>query len=284
MIPCMLTFDVEDWFQTENLRPAFPVESWDRMPRRVAASTRVVLDLLASNGIRSTFFILGWVAEREPDLIRAIAAAGHEIASHGYSHVMPMQQTTAEFQADVRRSRAVLETIMGSAVTGYRAPSFSIDETRLAILRDAGFIYDSSRHPFGAHERYGRLRECTVPVFPGVYRLRGLVEVELPVERVGPILLPASGGGYFRLYPERLFRQLVRRVIARQRQYTMYLHSWEFDAGQPRISVGLTRTFRHYNNLSRTLPRMMKLIEMLRATGGRFLTVGEFVAEVAASS
>lgn len=282
MTACLLTFDVEDWFQTENLRQIFPPDRWDTIPRRVAESTRVILRLLAEERISSTFFILGWVAEREPRLVREIAEAGHEIACHGYGHVLPMQLTPDQFRDDVLRSRTLLEEISGRTVIGYRAPSFSIDRERLGILGDCGFRYDSSYHPFRYHDRYGRLSDLGVPVAAGVYRLdRQMVELGLPVERMGPILLPVSGGGYFRLYPGPLFRTLARRAIARQGHYEMYLHSWEFDPAQPRAQkAGLARTFRHYHNLSRTLPRMRRLIRMLKAMAARFVTAGEFMEEI----
>lgn len=283
MIPCMLTFDVEEWFQVESLRPVFPPDTWEHLPRRLHESTRVVLELLAEHGVRATFFVLGWVAEREAGLVRDIAEAGHEIASHGYGHVLPMTLSAGEFREDVSLARAVLERTGGRAVVGYRAPSFSIDLERLAILAELGFRYDSSYHPFSLHRRYGRLDRVGSPIVPGVYRFDPtMVEVGLPVERVGPLALPVSGGGYFRLYPGPLFRRIARRAIARSRHYTMYLHSWEFDAEQPRVrGAGLLRTFRHYNNLSRTLPRMRRLLDMLKTMDARFITVGEFVEEIA---
>jgi polysaccharide deacetylase family protein (PEP-CTERM system associated) len=284
MIPCLLTFDVEDWFQVENLRPLFPPESWETIPRRVATGTRRVLRLLAEHRIRSTFFVLGWVAEREPALVREIAESGHEIASHGHSHVMPMQLSLSEFRDDVLRARRVLEDVSGRPVVGYRAPSFSIDEKRLAILEECGFLYDSSHHPFDLHERYGRLGDLGPPIVPGVYRLgKGMTELSLPVERVGPVALPVSGGGYFRLYPAALYRKLVARSIARLGSYLMYLHAWEFDPDQPRVGgAGRVRTARHYVSLSRTLPRMRRLIEWLEGAGASFMTARDFVERVAA--
>ena len=282
MTRCLLTFDVEDWFQVENLRPIFPPTSWETIPRRVTESTRVILRLLAEYEIRSTFFVLGWVAEREPKLVRDIAEAGHEVACHGYGHILPMQLTPVQFRDDILRARQVLQEVSGQEIIGYRAPSFSIDRKRLAILEECGFRYDSSYHPFGIHDRYGHLGDLGAPVMPGVYRLSDqMVELGLPVERVGLLPLPVSGGGYFRLYPAALFRSLVRRAIVRCGHYTMYLHSWEFDPAQPRVKgAGVARLFRHYNNLSRTLPRMHQLIAMLKSLGARFVTAREFVEEV----
>ena len=282
MIPCLLTFDIEDWFQVENLRPLFPPERWETIPRRVAEATRRVLKLLAEHRIRSTFFVLGWVAEREPELVREIADGGHEIACHGYGHVMPMKLTPMQFRDDVLRAKETLEEIGGQEVVGYRAPSFSIDRERLAILEGCGFHYDSSHHPFGLHDRYGRLGDLGSPVAPGMYVLGDqMVELELPVEQVGGLSLPVSGGGYFRLYPAAFFRRLVMRTIARRGSYLMYLHSWEFDAGQPRVrGAGPTRAARHYVNLKRTLPRMRQLIAMLERRDAHFMTARALVDAV----
>jgi len=283
MIPCLLTFDIEDWFQVENLRPLFPPESWETIPRRVVSATRRVLRLLAEHEIHSTFFVLGWVAEREPALVREIAEGGHEIASHGHGHVMPMQLTLAEFRDDVVRARKVLEDVSGCPVVGYRAPSFSIDRKRLTILEDCGFRYDSSHHPFSLHERYGRLGDLGTPIVPGVYPVgERMVELSLPVERVGPLVLPVSGGGYFRLCPAALYRKLVARSIAKVGSYLMYLHSWEFDPDQPRVAgAGGVRTAKHYVGLTRTLPRMRRLIEWLKGTGASFMTARDFIDRLA---
>jgi polysaccharide deacetylase family protein (PEP-CTERM system associated) len=279
----LLTFDVEDWFQAENLRPLFPPERWETMPRRVSESTRVILEFLQARGIRATFFVLGWVAEREPGLIREITRAGHELACHGYGHVLPMRLSPEEFRRDVLRARDLLQDVSGYRVVGYRAPSFNIDRERLTILADAGFGYDSSHHPFVLNVRYGRLKDLGPAVVPDVYRVRaGFFEVGLPVERIGTLPVPASGGGYFRLLPGKVFRALVRRALARRGHHVLYLHSWEFDPGQPRVRApGIGNTFRHYNNLGRTLPRLRCLVDRLRRDGVRFQPVREFLADVA---
>jgi polysaccharide deacetylase family protein (PEP-CTERM system associated) len=276
---CLLTFDIEEWFQVENLRAVFPRAHWDRVPRRVVSATRVILDLLAEREVPATFFILGWVAEREPALVKEIVDRGHEIAAHGYGHVLPMQLTGLEFRDDVLRARKVLEGLTGKPVLGYRAPSFSLDHDHLAILAECGYRYDSSLHPFTLHDRYARLDNLGDPLRPGVYRIDGrITELALPVERLGRFQLPISGGGYFRLYPGALFRRLVRRAIVRDGHYLMYLHSWEFDSEMPRVRVpGFGSRFRHYNNLSRTRSRMRRLLGMLASIGASFVTAGEFL-------
>jgi polysaccharide deacetylase family protein (PEP-CTERM system associated) len=284
VIRCVLTFDIEDWFQVENLRPLFPVDRWDAMPRRVAVGTRTILGLLAEHGIRATFFVLGWIGEREPELVAEIAAAGHEIACHGYGHVLPTALTPRELEADLARARAVLERACGRPVVGYRAPSFALDGERLAVVARSGFRYDSSHQPFRWHDRYGRLDDLRPSAVPGVHRVGDLVELGLPVDQIGPVPLPASGGAYFRLFPALVFRTLVRRVIARRGHYVMYLHSWEFDPEQPRArGAGPTRTVRHYGGLRRTLPRMRRLLAMLHEMGAGFVTAGEFIDEIPAT-
>ena len=250
------------------------------MPGRVADSTRLILDVLAAHDAHATFFILGWVAEREPDLIREIARRGHEVACHGYGHILPTSLTPAEFRDDVRRARLALEDLAGQPVRGYRAPSFSLARDQLPILAELGFQYDSSMHPFTLHDRYARFEVSGAALRPGVYRLPdGMVEVALPVERLGGMQLPISGGGYFRLYPGALFRRLVRRAISRDGHYVMYLHSWEFDPAQPRVRLGQVSRFRHYNNLDKTRARTDRLLEMLEGLGARFVTEGQFVDE-----
>jgi len=282
----VLTFDIEEWFQVENLRAVFPRASWDDRPRRVADGTRVVLDLLESHGIRATFFVLGWVAERDPALVREIVARRHEVACHGDGHVLPMQLTEPEFRDDVTRSRQTLEDLTGTPVVGYRAPSFSISERHLAILAEYGFRYDSSFHPFSLHRRYGRLAQLGARLRPGVYRTDGgLIELALPVERFGAASFPVSGGGYFRVLPAAIFRSLVERAVVRDGHYVMYLHSWEFDPAQPRVTgVRIGARFRHYHNLARTLPRMQRLIQRLKGLNVRFATAGEFVDEIASGT
>jgi len=280
----VLTFDVEEWFQVENLRAAFPRASWDDRPRRAGDGTRVVLDLLDAHGVRATFFVLGWVADREPALVRDIAMRGHEIACHGYGHVLPMQLTEREFRDDLLRGRQALEEITGAPVVGYRAPSFSISERHLKILSEYFFRYDSSFHPFALHRRYGRLAQLGTRLRAGVYRTDdGLIELALPVERFATAPFPVSGGGYFRVLPAALFRRLVRRALVRDGHYIMYLHSWEFDPAQPRVrGAKLGARFRHYHNLVQTLPRMQRLIPHLQNLGTRFVTATEFVDDVLA--
>ena len=280
MSVCFLTFDVEDWFQVENLRSLYPPESWERLPRRVAGSTRAILDLLEELDVPATFFVLGWIADREPELVRAISRAGHEVGSHGYGHLLPLTMTEEAFREDARRAQTVLQELSGRPVIGYRAPSFNLDAARLDILADLGFRFDSSHHDFRLHDRYAAF--CAGhPVVPGVSALpNGMYEFPLPTISAGPLTLPVSGGGYFRLYPGWLFRAAFRRVMA-SGGGACYFHSWEFDPCQPSArGAGRLNHFRHSVGLRKTLPRLRAFIAMLRENGVRFSTMGSYLTEL----
>jgi polysaccharide deacetylase family protein (PEP-CTERM system associated) len=255
-----MSVDVEDWFQVENLKPVIPRSTWESREARVERNTMRILDLLAEHGARSTFFILGWVAERHPGLIRKIADAGHEIASHGYGHDLLYTLSPSEFQADVSRCKNFLEDLTGQRVAGYRAPSFSITDWAIPILQELGFEYDSSMFPTVAHDRYGRLTgaDASRPITqlrPGFY------EVGISCLRVGKRGLPWGGGGYFRIIPYLPWRAGVRRILQSGAPYLFYIHPWEIDPGQPRVhGLGRVSRFRHYANLARCEDRFRSLL------------------------
>ncbi|MGH3064812.1 MAG: XrtA system polysaccharide deacetylase [Gaiellaceae bacterium] len=261
-----MSIDVEDWFHVENLRRAVPRETWPTLQLRVERSLDRMLQAMDDLGVRSTCFVLGSVAERAPQLVRRIAEAGHEIASHGYDHELIHESNETAFRADVVRSKDLLEDISGHEVRGYRAPSFSITEWALPILRDAGYAYDSSHFPTTiGHSRYGKpdgLRG-TAPIATH----EGLTEVSLSCLHVGARALPWAGGGYFRLIPYPAFRLGVRKIMQSGKPYVFYIHPWELDAGQPRVS-GLRRSerFRHYLNIERTEARWTALLRDFRWT------------------
>jgi len=253
----------------ENLRPWFPMENWSSQESRIEASTRSILDMLGSkrdeqgNTLQATFFVLGWLAHRMPSLVREISAAGHEVASHGYSHQLCLGQPASELRRDLERSKKVLEDILGSAVHGYRAPSFSISREVLALIREAGYSYDASYNSFALNSRYGRLSA-------DVYRRKGIAMdlgegfYELPLSnlRIWGRSLPCSGGGYFRLLPEMVFKRAVQRILATQNAYHFYIHPWEVDPGQPmQNQIPVLSRFRHYVNLKETLPRLGNLLD-----------------------
>jgi polysaccharide deacetylase family protein (PEP-CTERM system associated) len=244
-----MSVDVEDWFQVENLKPVIPRATWDTREARVERNTMRILELLGERGARSTFFVLGWIAERHPGLIRRIAEAGHEIASHGYGHDLIYNLSEEEFRADVSRCKNVLEDLTGQRVTGYRAPSFSITDWAVPILQELGFEYDSSLFPTVAHDRYGHL--TGVDSGQPILELRpGFFEMSISCLRVGKRGLPWGGGGYFRIMPYFPWRAGVRRILRSGAPYMFYIHPWEIDPGQPRVDgLGVLSRFRHYANL-----------------------------------
>jgi polysaccharide deacetylase family protein (PEP-CTERM system associated) len=256
-----MSIDVEEWFQVENLRRVVPRDSWGEHETRVERSMETMLALMAAWNVQATCFVLGWVAERLPGLIRRIADAGHEIASHGYGHDLLPTLGEAEFREDVRRSKVILEDISGQPVVGYRAPSFSLTEWALPILAELGFEYDSSLFPTSiSHARYGRPTIAEANGSP-IAHPGGITEVSLSCLRVGAQALPWAGGGYFRLVPYPIFRLGVSRILRSGKPYVFYIHPWELDASQPRVA-GLSRTerLRHYLNLDKTEARWGSLL------------------------
>ncbi len=255
-----LTIDVEDYFQVWALSTHIQRSQWDSMPCRVERNVDRLLEMLEDHRARATFFTLGWVAERYPQLIRRIVAAGHELASHGYGHHRANEQSRAEFTQDIVRAKGILEDLGGVAVHGYRAPSFSIGKPNLwafDCLVGAGYRYSSSVYPV-RHDHYGMPDS---PRFP--YRVRPeLIEIPVTTTRVAGRNLPAGGGGYFRLAPYPVSRWAIDRVNRVDRQPAIfYFHPWEIDPEQPRVrGVGLKARFRHYVNLHRTETRLRRLL------------------------
>jgi polysaccharide deacetylase family protein (PEP-CTERM system associated) len=256
-----LTIDVEDYYQVSAFESCVRRSEWDSFESRVVDSTWRILDLLAEAGVRCTFFILGYVAERHPELVRAIHIAGHEIGCHSYWHRLVYDQTPQAFRSDLRHARDVLQEIIGEPVTAYRAPSFSITRRSLwalDILLEEGFVLDSSIFPTH-HDRYGLVG---APLQPHrLVRPCGTIgEFPMPVYRRFGYPLPVGGGGYFRLYPYALTRHGLRSINAEGRPFVVYLHPWEVDPEQPRLTPGRLKAFRHYVNLHRTEKRLMKLV------------------------
>ena len=259
-----LTIDVEDYFQVAAFFDVVDYERWDEYPRRVVQNTRRILELLDRRSVRATFFVLGWVAEREPELVREIAAGGHEIACHGWSHQFIYRQTPECFREETRRSKALLESLSGGPVEGYRAASYSVtNDSRwaLEIIREAGFSYDSSVFPV-RHDNYGM---PDAPHLPHMARTGAgdLLEFPLTTARFGPLSLPVAGGGYFRLYPYAFTRAMIlRHERSRTDPFIFYLHPWEIDPSQPQIEGASKKSrFRHYLNLSRCEARLARLVD-----------------------
>ena len=266
-----MSIDVEDWFQVENLKSVIPRESWDSQERRVERNTDRMLELLARHHVKCTCFILGWVAEKCPELIKRIATEGHEIASHGYGHELIYNLTHEQFRQDILRARGLLEDLTGTRVRGYRAPSFSITDWAIDILQETGIEYDSSAFPTVAHDRYGKLTgmEAGKPIVKIRPGNPGFTEACVSCLNLGKRGLPWGGGGYFRMIPYPIFKRGVQRILNSGQPYVFYIHPWEIDAGQPRISgPGLKRShrFRHYVNINRCENRWDKLLGDFRWT------------------
>lgn len=257
-----MTVDVEDYFQVSAFDKVVSREAWPGMESRVVANTGRLLDLFDEFNVRSTFFVLGWVAERHPALVRAIVSRGHELASHGYAHRLVYSQTPDEFREDVRRAKRLLEDAGGVAVHGYRAPSFSVTSRSLwalDVLLEEQYRYDASIFPI-RHDRYGI---PDAPRWPHtIERPTGRVyEVPGSTVRFGGTNLPVAGGGYFRILPYAWTRFGISRVNRAERQpVVFYLHPWEIDADQPRLSAGVLSRFRHYRNLHKTESRLRRLM------------------------
>ena len=256
-----LSVDVEDWFQVGAFEKTIARADWDTLEARVERNTDAVLDLFAAAEIKATFFTLGWIAERHPALIRRIADAGHEIASHGWDHRRVFTMTPAQFADDLAQTRAVLENLSGTAVTGYRAPSFSIDKRTPwahAVLADAGYAYSSSVAPV-VHDHYGWPEAPRFAFRP----VKGSELIELPVTtaKFAGRTLAAGGGGFFRLLPYAFSRWAVRQVNAANQPAIIYFHPWEIDPGQPRMAdAPIKSRLRHYTNIDVMAAKLARLI------------------------
>jgi polysaccharide deacetylase family protein (PEP-CTERM system associated) len=259
-----LTIDVEDYFQVEAFANVIDRGDWEKHEPRVARNTQRLLDLLADTSVVGTFFVLGWVAKRNSELIRRIVSEGHELASHGLEHHRADRQSVDEFRSDIRRSKALLEDIGGVPVVGYRAPTFSVGRTNLwahAVLAEEGYRYSSSVYPI-EHDLYGEPRAPRRPFHP----IEGFLEIPLTTARICGRNLPSAGGGYFRLCPYAMTRQALRKAHSQLNSpCVFYVHPWEIDPGQPRLrSASTLSQFRHYLNLGRTEGRLRRLLRDFR--------------------
>lgn len=264
-----LTVDVEDYFHVSAFEGIIKPDAWDSLESRVEANTRRVLELFETHGLHATFFVLGWVAQRQPGLVKAIRNAGHEIACHGMNHRRIHTQTPGQFRQDVAEAKAMLEDLTGACVTGYRAPSYSITRRNLwalDILIEEGFTYDSSLFPI-VHDLYG------IPgAYPHPHRIvRPVGEIrEFPLSTLRLTLggrslaWPVAGGGYLRLFPGWFISWALSRINTREGQPgVLYFHPWEIDPGQPRVRAGWKSRFRHYLNLDKTECRLRGLFASL---------------------
>jgi polysaccharide deacetylase family protein (PEP-CTERM system associated) len=288
-----MSVDVEDYFQVENFAHRVPRDQWHRYAPRVERNTHRLLDLFEAHGVRATFFVLGWVAERFGGLVKAIRARGHEVACHSYYHRLIYNLTADEMREDTRRSKAVIEDLIGEPVRGYRAPSYSITARNLwalDVLAEEGFEYDSSIFPVH-HDRYGIPDFSRWPVHgyrtPGGHRID---EFPLTTFQVGRLNLPAAGGGYLRILPSRWTHHGIRAANRQGRPAILYIHPWEIDEGQPRMpGLGALRHLRCYYNLAGTYARLEEVLASYRwgpvrevlATSARGVEVVDVVADLA---
>ncbi|WP_019866621.1 XrtA system polysaccharide deacetylase [Methylovulum miyakonense] len=259
-----MTVDVEDYFQVSAFEPYIAKAQWDVLPHRVARNTHHILDLFAGYGVNATFFTLGWVAERYPELVRRIIAEGHELACHGYEHIRVTEQTPGQFRADVAKSKQLLEDLSGVAVKGYRAASYSINASNLwalEVLQEEGFGYSSSIYPV-KHDIYG-MPDAPRFLYAPLAGHLDFKEIPITTLRLGSKNLPCGGGGFFRFYPYPVSKWAFKRVNTLEQQAGIfYFHPWEIDPGQPRQSgLNLKTRTRHYLNLGRMENRIRKLLE-----------------------
>ena len=290
----LLTIDVEDWFQVENFKQCIPFSAWPNCELRVEKNVHKILDLLDSirlnntinptntinpSNPKATFFILGWIAKRLPQLIREIQARGHEVASHGYGHELCSKQLAQDLKMDLFESKDLLENITGAPVYGYRAPSFSISDDILEIIKESGYRYDSSFNSFGLHGRYGRIK------LNGKGRNGILHQIsddffELPISNlmIANRTLPWGGGGYFRLMPAEIFRHGIQAILNKKGAYLFYLHPWEVDPDQPRMSnISRSLRFRHYVNIGKTCSKLSMLLNSFKQY--RFSTCIQYIID-----
>ena len=262
----LMTIDVEDYFHVNAFAGQIRSDAWPTFTSRVEANTDRLLALFAEHGVRATFFVLGWVAERHPRLVRRIAEAGHELGSHSYWHRLVFSLTPDEFREDLRRARGAIGDASGVTVRGFRAPSFSIVDRSLwalDVLAEEGYDYDASIFPVH-HDVYG-IPEA--PRQPHVISVPAGNITEWPgsTGRLGGDLRLPIGGGYFRLVPYAVTRRAITSFNADERHPAMfYLHPWEVDPDQPRLRASLRSGLRHYNNLARTEPRLRRLLADFR--------------------
>ncbi len=271
-----LTIDVEDYFMVSAFADTIKFEEWDKYESRVEMNTYKIIELLVEYNVNATFFVLGWIGEKYPQLVRDIHAAGHEIACHGYNHRLIYDLTPEEFRQDIRRAKSQLENTIGMAVIGFRAPSYSIKEETLwalEVLVEEGFSYDSSIFPIH-HDRYG---------IPDAKRFQNVIECDsgsikefpLTTYKVANFNFPIAGGGYLRFLPIWLLKAAISNINKNEMQpAVVYLHPWEIDAAQPRLNGSMRSRFRHYINLDSTLPKLKELL-----TRFKFKQLSEFLPD-----
>jgi len=275
----LLTFDVEDWFQVENFKAVIKFSTWNQFELRVERNTFKILDFLDSFPFKpkATFFVLGWIAQKLPSLVREIHQRGHEVASHGFNHHLCQNLTGQDLIKDLKLSRQILEKIINNPVYGFRAPSFAVNNKILNSIQKAGYSYDSSFNSFSVHDRYGTIDLSHVEKKEGLYKIGGTF-FELPISnyKVQNKVIPLGGGGYFRLLPFGFFKYGMKSILKKENAFVFYAHPWEFDPSQPRVkqaSPGFK--FRHYLNLHKTERKIKTLISSFK--GHNFISCNDYI-------
>ncbi len=256
----LLSVDVEEWFQAENLKSVIHKKDWDTLPLRIEKNSLKVLSILNEFDTKATFFVLGWIAERVPNLVKEIASQGHEIASHGYDHELVHTQTPEQFRKDLLRSKEILEKYSGQTISGFRAPTFSMTGWALDIIRQEGFAYDSSYLSTKARQDFHLLMSrrkkegCVFELDEQFF------EVCLATRSIVGFSVPWSGGGYFRLMPYSLFKRGVQKILRESESYCFYIHPWEFDPEQPKVPAPFIKRFKHYHAIDETEGKFRALL------------------------
>jgi polysaccharide deacetylase family protein (PEP-CTERM system associated) len=277
----LLTFDVEDWFQVENFKECIDYSTWDSCEFRVETNTIKILDLLDSFSFKpkATFFILGWIAKKFPNLVLEIQRRGHEIASHGYNHHLCTQLSQENLIDDLKSSKHLLEDIINEEVQGYRAPSFAVSDSTINMVQQAGYTYDSSFNSFSGNGRYGKINLSSTTKSNAAYMINENF-FELPISnfKIKNKVLPLGGGGYFRLLPFSLFKSGMKSVLKKDKAFVFYAHPWEFDPSQPRVNKASTGfKFRHYVNLHKSEAKLKTLIKSFNHY--KFVTCSEYICQ-----
>lgn len=265
----LMSVDVEDWFQVETMREKFPLKSWKFQSYRVENNINRILDLFDQSDTKATFFCLGGLAKKFPDMIRLIHSEGHEIASHGSSHQMLNELSDKQVRIELFESKAVLENIIGDQVFGFRAPTFSIRDSIYPLLKEAEYTYDSSLNLFKHHDKYGSVDMKNFrEISPGFLEHKlGIKVLTIPTLKSLGLEIPWGGGGYFRLIPYYLYKKGVQHYLGKDDFFMFYMHPWEIDQSQPRVKgLSMGSYFRHYNGLNRTYGNLKSFLKDFHCT------------------
>jgi len=267
----ILSVDVEEWFHPEALQHLYPENSWDSQEKRVEKNVNLLLELFAEKGVTATFFIIGWIAKKYPQIVKKFVSAGHETASHSDKHTMVTKLTPEFFRKDLSDSQKILQDISSQDIIGYRAPTFSVvKETFWAweIMLELGFQYDSSVYPIH-HDRYGDPDAPRKPFIAYKKDDKALIEFPMSTLQVLSKNIPFGGGGYLRIFPLPFTNYAVNRFMKKDRPAIIYTHPWEFDTGQPKLNLGKIQTWRHYYNIKNNLKKLSALLERFEWTSFR---------------